>query len=63
MTPCTHFVAVSLIRLVLSGRVSYDLQIVLIKAMERWEELVGGVVSCPTKFDTKDLFKTSRELS
>jgi len=45
---------------------SSDLQIVLIKAMERWEELVGGGVSCPTKFDTKDLFETmmfSRELS
>jgi len=31
--------------------------------MERWEELVGGVVPCPTAFDTKDLFETSRELS
>ena len=45
---------------------NFDLQIVLIEAMERWEELVGGGVSCPTKFDTKNLFGTMmliRELS
>ena len=45
---------------------NFDLQIVLIEAMERWEELVGGGVSCPTKFDTKNLFATMmliRELS
>jgi len=45
---------------------SFDLQIVLIEAMERWEELGGGGVSCPTTFDNKALFETmmlSKELS
>jgi len=48
---------------------SFDLQIVLIEAMKRWEELVGGGgggVLCPIKFDEKDLLETmmlSRELS
>jgi len=66
MTPCTRSVAVSLKASAPWKGENFDLQIVLIEAMERWAELVGGGVSCPTKFDTKNLFATMmliRELS
>lgn len=43
-----------------------DLKAALIQAMNKWEELTGGSVPCPLKFDAKDLDETAvldKELS
>ncbi|KAF7288594.1 APH domain-containing protein [Mycena indigotica] len=39
---------------------TFDLKAALIQATNKWEELTGGGVPCPLKFDSKDLEKTAR---